>query len=154
MIEKQQQARQTVRRYMWLSAGAGLIPIHYLDWVAVSGVQLKMLADISKIYGIPFQENLGKAAIGSFAGFIVPHATATGMIGSAIKAVPGLGGMAGAPLTAALAGAYAWAMGNIFIQHFESGGTFLNFNPEQVRAYFNAQFESGQKLGPTAEVPV
>lgn len=154
MIEKQQQALQTVRRYMWFSAGAGLIPIHYLDWAAVSGLQLKMLAEISKIYAVPFQENIGKAAIGSLAGFIVPHAAAVGTIGAVVKAIPGLGAVAGGPLTAVFAGAYAWALGNMFIQHFESGGTFLNFNPEQVREYFKSQFEGGRKIAPTVEVPV
>jgi uncharacterized protein (DUF697 family) len=151
MSLKYEQSIRLVRRYMWLSAGAGLIPIHYLDWAAISGVQLKMLADISKTYGVPFEENIGKAAIGSLCGFIVPHAAAVGTIGSLIKAVPGLGGVAGGPLTAAFAGVYAWALGNIFIQHFESGGTFLTFKPEQVRDYFKAQFEA-KTATPATEV--
>lgn len=153
MIEKQQEAQQTVKRYMWFSAGAGLIPIHYLDWAAVSGLQLKMLAEISKIYDVPFQENLGKAAIASLAGFVVPHAAAFGTIGGVLKAVPGLGSIAGAPLMAVFSGAYAWALGNMFIQHFESGGTFLNFNPEQVREHFRAQFEKGRTIASAAPEP-
>ena len=140
MTEKQVLATQTVRYYMWLSGGAGLIPIMYLDWVAVSGLQLKMLADLSKIYGVPFQENVGKAVIGSLAGFVVPHAAAYGTIGCLLKSVPLLGSLAGAPAMAAFAGAYAWALGNVFIQHFESGGTFLDFNPEKVKEHFRAQF--------------
>jgi uncharacterized protein (DUF697 family) len=152
MTDKQERSRRTVKRYMWLSAGAGLIPIHYLDWAAVSSLQLKMLAEVSKIYEVPFQENIGKAAIGSVAGFIVPHAAAVGTIGTVIKAVPGFGGVAVGPLTAALAGAYAWALGNVFIQHFESGGTFLNFNPEQVKEYFKSRFEA-EKTTPGAEAP-
>lgn len=151
MTEKQQQALKTVKMYAWLSGGAGLIPIHYLDWAVVSGLQLKMLAEISTIYDVPFQENLGKAAIGSVAGFAIPHAAAVGTIGSIIKSIPGLGGVAGAPLTAVFAGAYAWALGNIFIQHFESGGTFLNFDPKQVKQYFQSQFEGAPKTGPIAE---
>jgi len=148
MIEKRQQALKTVKTYMLLSGGAGLIPIHYLDWAAVSGLQLKMLAELSKIYGVPFQENLGKAAIGSVAGFIIPHAAAVGTIGSLLKAIPGLGSVAGAPLTAVFAGAYAWALGNMFILHFESGGTFLNFDPKQVKEYFKSQFEGAPKIAP------
>ena len=143
MSEKQNSAFETVRTYMWLSGGAGLIPIMYVDWIAVSGLQLKMLADISKIYGIPFQENLGKAAIGSLAGFIVPHAAAYGTLGSMLKSVPILGSLAGAPAMAAFSAAYAWALGNVFIQHFESGGTFLDFDPERVREHFKAKFASG-----------
>jgi uncharacterized protein (DUF697 family) len=123
---------------MWFSAGAGLIPILYLDGVAVSGLQLKMVAEISKIYGVSFQENAGKAAIASLACFILPHAAAWGALS---KSVPGLN-VVGAPLAAAFAGAFSWTMGNIFIQHFESGGTFLNFDPEKVRKQFKSQFEA------------
>ena len=28
-------------------------------------------------------------------------------------------------------------MGKVFIQHFESGGTFLDFDPDKVRSYFS-----------------
>ncbi len=152
MSDKQQQAEQVVKRYMWFSAGAGLIPIHYLDLAAISGLQLKMLAEISKIYNVPFQENLGKAAIGSLAGFIVPHAAAVGTIGSLIKSIPGFGGVTAAPLTAAFAAAYAWALGNVFIQHFESGGSFLTFDPEKVRERFKAQFQGPRDPGAAPEV--
>jgi uncharacterized protein (DUF697 family) len=103
-----------------------------------------MLADISKLYGVPYKENVGKAAIAALAGFVIPHAAAFGALS---KAIPGLSVLA-APLSAAFAGAYSWAMGNLFIQHFESGGTLLNFNPEEFRGYFKSQFEMGQKEAP------
>jgi len=146
MPEQQLQAQQIVRRYMWWSGGAGLIPVQYLDWAAVSGLQLKMVADISKVYGVPFKENLGKAAIGSLAGFVVPHAAAFGTIGSLFKGIPGLGTLVGAPAMAVFSGAYAWALGNVFILHFESGGTFLDFDPEKVREYFKSQFEGARNV--------
>jgi len=70
--ENEQKALKTVKNYMWWSMGAGLIPVPFVDLVAVSGVQLKMLAEISKIYGVQFQESRGKAVIGSLIGSIVP----------------------------------------------------------------------------------
>ena len=151
MSEKEQDALKTTKKYMWISMGAGLIPIPGVDWAAVSGVQLKMLTEISKIYGVPFHKNLGKATIGSLAGFIVPHAMAFGWIGDVLKLIPVVGILAGAPATGLLAGAYTWAMGNIFIQHFASGGTFLNLDPEKVKEYFQAQFEEGRKLAATMD---
>jgi uncharacterized protein (DUF697 family) len=160
VTENEEKALKTVRNYMWWSMGAGLTPVPFLDWAAVSGVQLKMLADISKIYGVPFQTNRGKAVIGSLVGFVLPHALACGLIGSWLKAIPVVGALAGAPAMVAFSGAAAWALGKVFIQHFESGGTFLDFNPEEVREYFNAQFEEGRKMAatmgtePKAEVPV
>jgi len=30
-------------------------------------------------------------------------------------------------------GAATYALGMVFIQHFSSGGTFLNFDPDQVK---------------------
>ena len=144
--ERELAAFKTVKKYMWMSMGAGLIPVPFLDWAAVSGVQLKMLADLSKIYGVPYKENTGKALIGSLAGFVLPHALACGMLGSALKAIPVVGSLAGAPAMAVFCGAYEWALGNVFIQHFESGGTFLDFDPEAVKAYFKAQFEEGKKV--------
>lgn len=126
--------------------GAGLIPVPLVDLAAVSGVQLKMLAQISKIYGIPFHQSRGKAAIGSLVGYVLPHALSFGLIGSILKAIPVLGVLAGTPAMALFCGAYSWALGRVFIQHFESGGTFLSFKPEEVKEYFKAQFEEGRQM--------
>jgi uncharacterized protein (DUF697 family) len=149
MSEREQEALKTTKKYMWLSMGAGLIPVPGVDWAALSGVQLKMVATISKTYGVPFQKNWGKATIASLAGFVVPHAMACGWIASAVKLIPVVGLLAGAPAMALLAGGYTWALGNVFIQHFASGGTFLNLDPEKVKEYFQAQFEEGRKLAAT-----
>jgi uncharacterized protein (DUF697 family) len=149
VVNKEQLALKTVRKYMWWSMGAGLIPVPFVDWAAVSGVQLKMVADVAKVYGVPFQQNRGKAVIGSLVGFVLPHVMACGMLGSLLKAIPVVGAVAGAPAMAIFCGAAEWALGLTFIQHFESGGTFLDFNPEEVRAYFKAQFEEGHKMAAT-----
>jgi uncharacterized protein (DUF697 family) len=105
-----------------------------------------MVADVSKSYGVPFEKNRGKAVIGSLVGFVLPHVMACGMIGSILKAIPVIGALAGAPAMAIFCGAAEWALGKTFIQHFESGGTFLDFNPEEVKEYFKAQFEEGRKM--------
>jgi hypothetical protein len=34
----------------------------------------------------------------------------------------------------------------VFVQHFESGGTFLDLDPAKVKAYFSEQFERGKKV--------
>jgi len=144
MSERQEKSLDTVKHYMWWSGGASLIPVPWVDLVAVSGVELKMLADLSKNYEIPFEKSRCKAAIGSLIGYILPHAVAYGGIGQLIKAVPGVGVLAGAPAMALFCWAYTWALGNVFIQHFESGGTFLDFDPEKVKDYFRAKFEEGR----------
>ena len=131
--------------------GASLIPVPWVDLAAVGAVQLKLLARITQIYGVPFQESRGKALIGFLGGFIVPHAAAFGSVGSLLKAVPGVGALAGTPAAVAFSGAYTWALGNVFIQHFESGGTFLSFDPEQVKDHFRAQFEKERETAIAVE---
>lgn len=149
MSENEQIALKTIKRYMWWSAGAALIPFPVADLIAISGTQLKMLAEVSKIYNIPFEKSRVQAVVGSLIGYVLPHTFSVGLIGSLLKAIPGVGVLVGVPSMALFAGAYAWALGRVFIQHFESGGTFLNFDPEAVKEHFRAQFEEGQKMAAT-----
>jgi len=144
--EQGQLATATVRRYMWLSGGAAVIPVPFLDIAAILTVQMKMIADLSAIYGIPFERSSVKAVIGSLLGYILPEALSEGSFGSLLKTIPGVGGLIGIPAFAVFTGAYAWAMGRVFIVHFESGGKFLDFDPVAVKEYFRAQFEEGRKV--------
>jgi uncharacterized protein (DUF697 family) len=149
--EKEQQARKIVKNYMWWSMGAGLIPVPFVDLVAVSGVQLKMLGEISKIYGVEFQENRGKALIAALIGYVVPSTLSFGSVGSLLKAIPLVGTLVGAPSMVLFCGASTYALGKVFIQHFESGGTFLSFDPAKVKEHFQKEFEEGRALAEKLE---
>lgn len=151
MNEKEQQARKIVKNYMWWSMGAGLIPVPFVDLVAVSGVQLKMLGEISKIYGVEFQENRGKALIAALIGYVVPSTLSFGSVGSLLKAIPLVGTLVGAPSMVLFCGASTYALGKVFIQHFESGGTFLSFDPAKVKEHFQKEFEEGRALAEKLE---
>ena len=146
MTDKEQRALETVKDYAWWSAAAGLVVVPLLDLVAVSGVQLKMLVEVSKIYGVPFEENRVKAIVAALTGFAVPHALAFGTLGALFLAYPLV-----APAMALFSGASAWAMGKVFIQHFESGGTFLDFEPERVKAYYREQLDEARARATPAE---
>lgn len=140
VTEKEQQANKTVKNYMWWSVGASLIPVPYLDLVAVSGVQLKMLADISKVYGVEFHEERGKAIVAALLGSIVPSALSFGPMASVLKAVPLVGPLVGLPSLAAFCAGSTYALGKVFIQHFECGGTLLTFDPAKVKEYFQRAY--------------
>ena len=145
--EKEFHSLELVRHYMWWSLGAGLIPVPIIDMVALSGVQLKMIAEIAKVYGIEFRANRVRAIIGALLGSILPEVAATA-VATFLKALPTVGGLAGGTMVFTAGGA-TWALGKVFIQHFESGGTFLDLEPREVRAYFKAQFEEGKKMAAT-----
>ncbi len=60
--------------------------------------------------------------------------------------MPGLGTFLGITAMSAFSGAITYAVGQVYIQHFESGGTFLDFDPKKVKAYFMDQFQNGKKM--------
>jgi uncharacterized protein (DUF697 family) len=142
--EREYVAIKAVKHYVWWSMGAGLIPVPFVDLAAVTGVQLKMLADLSSIYDVPFQANRVKAVTGALIGSVIPGSL--GAASTLLKAVPIVGQLAGAPAMVMFCGASTWALGKVFIQHFESGGTFLNFDPEQVKEHFKTHFEEGRTV--------
>src|SRR6201999_4230329 len=63
---------------------------------------------------------------------------------SAIKFVPVLGPMVGLLAFPASSAALTYAVGKVFVQHFASGGTFLDFDPKTVRDHFVKQYEEGK----------
>jgi uncharacterized protein (DUF697 family) len=153
-------ASKLVDRFSLWSGAAGLIPVPLVDIAAVGGVQIQMLRRLSEIYGVPFSENRGKSIIASLAGSVLPASTATttGMgIASALKALPGVGTVISSLTMPVFSAGATWVIGKVFIQHFASGGTLLDFNPPDYREFIKAQKEkwnarsAGAGAAPTAQ---
>lgn len=141
-VNKTAQAVSLVKKYMLGAAGAGLIPVPMADLAALTALQLKLLHSLAGLYGVEFSKEAGKAALASLLGGGTPVAL-TARLGSLAKGVPVLGWSLGAFGTAVFGGASTYAVGKVFIQHFESGNTFLTFDPQRVRDYYRQQFEAG-----------
>jgi uncharacterized protein (DUF697 family) len=139
------EANAVVRKYMNWSFVGGLVPIPLADVMAVSGVQMKMLYELSKLYGVPFKAHIAKPLVGTLIGSVAPSAAAGGVLALGIKSVPVVGLTLGLLTMPALSMAATYAVGRVFIAHFESGGTLLDFDPDKVRAHFRAEFESARK---------
>ena len=137
------QASNLIRKHVIAAMGASLVPVPLFDLVALSGVQLKMLHSLAKLYEVPFSKNLGKSSIASLLGGVMPTSTAM-TLASLAKAVPGLGTATGVITVSVLGGATTYALGSVFVQHFESGGTLLDFDAKKMRAYFSNKLEEGK----------
>lgn len=129
---------------LW-SAGAGLIPVPALDLATIIGVQMKMVSDISDIYGVKFSENKAKNTISAALSGVTASTFATGTIGSGIKSIPFAGSLLGAVTMPFFASASAYALGNVFINHFEKGGSFLDLDGDKFKEDFNVMFKKGKK---------
>jgi uncharacterized protein (DUF697 family) len=137
-------AGQLVDRFAMWSGAAGLIPVPFVDIAAVGGLQLQMLRRLSEIYNVPFSENRGKSIIASLAGSVLPASTATTTamgVTSALKTLPGIGTAISSLTMAAVSAGATWVIGKVFIQHFASGGTLLDFNPPDYREFIKTQKE-------------
>jgi len=133
-------ASRLVDRFAIWSGVAGLVPVPVVDVVAVGGLQVQMLRRLSQIYEVPFSENRGKALIAALAGALVPTTSGIGDF-SLLKAVPIVGTIIGGFVTPVLSAGATYAIGKAFIQHFESGGTLLDFNPPDYREFVKSHKE-------------
>jgi uncharacterized protein (DUF697 family) len=140
--QRAQQAEQLIKDYAFGSSLTGFIPIPLLDTLGLIGVQRVMLMRLSKLYGIPFSKNLAKAWITTLMTGLAPKA-ATPLVGSFLKLIPGIGTLAGGATTAALGGASTYAVGRVFQQHFEQGGTLEDFDPDKAKDTFVAELNQG-----------
>jgi uncharacterized protein (DUF697 family) len=138
--QRDQVASKLVDRFAIWSGVAGLVPLPVVDVLAVGGLQLQMLRRLSQIYGIEFSENRGKALIAALAGCMIPATSGMGAA-SALKAVPVLNLLAAGFVMPVLSAGATYAIGKAFVQHFESGGTLLDFNPPDYRDFVKAQKE-------------
>ena len=152
--QRRELATKLVDRFAVWSGVAGLIPLPVVDLVAVGGLQIQMLRRLSQIYDVEFSENRGKALIASLAGTMIPATSGIGAA-SALKTMPFLGMVASAFVMPALSAGFTYAIGKTFIQHFESGGSLLDFNPPDYREFIKAQKEMWEsrtkKSGPAAQ---
>lgn len=141
---RDEQASQLVDRYSLWAGAAGLVPVPILDIAVVGGVQLQMLRKLSEVYEVPFSDNMGKSVIASLAGALIPASTATTTamgVGSLMKGLPGIGTAIGALTMPVFSAGATYIIGKVFIQHFASGGTLLDFNPPDYREFIKAQKE-------------
>ncbi len=143
--DRLEQVDKLIKNHTYGSVAIGLIPMPLVDFVALTGVQLNMLRKMCKTYDISFSKDKGKNILASLLGGVIPTSL-SGTLASMLKVVPLIGQTTGALSMAILAGASTYAVGKVFVQHFESGGTFLDFDPAKVKDYFAEQFQEGQKI--------
>jgi uncharacterized protein (DUF697 family) len=140
--EREKHADTIIKNHIIWSMGAGLIPVPIVDFFAVSGIQLDMIRQLCKLYEQNFEESQGKAIITSLTGSGLARMGAKAMI----KFIPGIGSVIGGVTMSVLSGASSYALGEVFKKHFETGGTFLDFDMARLKKMYNEKFEKGKKV--------
>ncbi|MDC3961001.1 YcjF family protein [Polyangium jinanense] len=138
-------ADAVIRRNVLWVLGAGLVPVPIVDMVAITGIQVKMLAELSELYDLSFREDIARKLIGSLLSGVL-GVGAGAVIGASLgKLIPFVGHAFGIVTVPVISGAFTRALGKVFVMHFETGGTLLDFDPHKVRSYFKQEFENAKE---------
>ncbi len=119
-------AQALVERYARYSAAAGLVPVPAVDLAAIAGVQVSMLSALAGHYNVPFSRERGKSLVAALVGGLMPSLAGYQML-KIVGPLAGIIGISGFAMTS------TWAVGRVFIAHFEAGGTLLDVNVEQAK---------------------
>lgn len=121
------EARNLTRRYVLMATGLALFPLPVVDIAAVAAIQIKLVHDLARLYELPFESKIAKPL---FMSLLSCGAVSFGGIAlmSLGMSVPGLNTLVGAGFSGSMAG-ITLATSEIFIRHFEAGGTLADFDP-------------------------
>jgi uncharacterized protein (DUF697 family) len=145
MSELDPSAQKVVEKHMWWAAGAGLIPVPYLDMAAIAGVELKMIKELAEVYKVPFKEERAKNIITSVTGGVGAGLLATNpTIGGIIRVIPLVGQTAATLSMPIFGGAMTYAIGKVFARHLQEGGTLFDFDPKMARDSIADQYQKGK----------
>jgi len=144
-LQRRNSVEKTIRNHIATASAIGLIPVPLLDMAALIAVQANLIRKTAKAYDVPFATNKVKMIVASLISAVLPTAL-TPVASSLGKAIPFVGQTAGVVTMPILAGAATYATGRVFAAHFESGGTFLNFDVEKAKEPFARMFKEGKKV--------
>lgn len=133
----------TITKHVGAAMGFGFLPLPVIDFVAITGVQMDLVYRLSRIYEVEFSTQAVRALIGSLLGASLPLQPA---LISGLKLMPGIGTAAAFVAQPALAGASTYAIGKVFVEHFESGGTLLTFDATKMKAHFEQRMNEGKQV--------
>jgi uncharacterized protein (DUF697 family) len=144
--ERSKRSERIIQDHVLMGLVAGLIPGPGVDLAAGFGIQLAMLARLAKLYGVPFRRDLAKNLVSSLFGSLGAVGAGGIIASSLIKTVPVVGTALGFIGTSGSMGAFTYAVGKLFQQHFESGGTFDDLKPRAYSGYFREMFRRGKTV--------
>ena len=141
---RRRRAETITRDHVLMATAVGFVPGPGVDLAGAFAVQLALLARLSKLYAVPYSENAGKGVVFSLFGTLGGMGVGGTLALSAVKFVPFVGTAVGVVGMPVMMGAFTYAVGKVFTQHFESGGSFLDFDAASYRQYFRDMFRRGR----------
>jgi len=122
LAKRQAQARAIVARHAAYSAVGGILPLPVASVAGITTIIIRMVKMLSNLYGVPFERDRARAIIVGLVGGTVPTGFAAVTTSTLFFVVPS-GALMGLVVSSFTAIACTRSIGQIFIEHFESGAT-------------------------------
>lgn len=142
-ISKIAEAERLIKRHAAIALVVGAVPVPWFDLTVLVCLQLDLARRLARRYGVEWSDEAAKSAVAALVGGVFPVSLSTNLASFA-KGVPVVGSIIGGASVAVIGAASTYAIGKVFVQHFESGNTMLTFDPEKVRAYYAEQVVQGK----------
>ncbi len=126
-------AHRLVVHYRRWTIAMATAPLPLVDAALVSGLQIRMLSRLARLYGVPFERVQVVSLLSALFGGWTPYTITTGFAGAAARLAPELGTVIGIATSIGTSVLATETIGKMFVQHFEEGGTFLDFEPRKYR---------------------
>ncbi len=126
MSHRRRLAEAVVERHANYSALGGVIPLPFVNFAAVLAIILRMVKALSSLYGVPFERDRARAIVLGLIGGLTPTAASTMTASTLFYLIPG-SNLVGLAVSSVTASACTRKIGGIFVEHFESGATLVDF---------------------------
>jgi uncharacterized protein (DUF697 family) len=143
-------AENQIKTYVIASVAASVVPLPVFDIAAVAAIQLRMIQKLSELYDRPFSENAVRNVVTALGGGVFGFGAGAAVAISLTKFVPGIGWMLGMVSLPVVAGAATYAIGRVFVRHYEEGGSVFDLRADTMRGYYQQQLERGKTIAASA----
>lgn len=143
--ERLARAKVLVKNYTLGSAALALVPFPLVDQVALMGLEVKLVHDLAQLYDVSFRANMVRSLMSALlSGFT--SGLLTRSLQSLAKTVPLLGTLGGGGGMALSFATVTYAVGSVFIKHFEADGTLLTIDFDWFKQMFDQALKSEERL--------
>jgi len=137
-------ADQTVKQWCQWSSVAGFVPVPGVDILAISATQAKMIYSLCKLYDKKFHREALSSIISGLLGGGLTGLVSASLAFSLVKNIPIVGSTVSAVTMPAVAYGITYALGAVFIQHFEADREMSELSVKEVEDYFLEQYKKGK----------
>lgn len=150
MVPRQTQVASLLRSYALGSSGAALVTDSFLSSAAIAALHLALIRDLAAAYNVEFSKESARGISLALGVAFVPGWLGGEVQRSILRVLPVVTGVVGVIVVAGMSAAVTYALGRTVIEHFEAGGTLVDFDVKRLHQAVENLFNSGNPVTPVA----